>query len=328
MPKSANQKLKLLYLLKILEENTDENHVMSMSQLIEALQKNGISAERKSIYDDVASLQLFGIDVECRRGNGGGYYLASRQFELPELKLLVDSVQASKFLTVKKSRELIKKLEAQCSRYEASQLQRQVFVSNRIKTMNESIYYVVDEIHQAISCNSQISFLYAEWTTAKTLIYRKNGERYVVSPWALIWDDENYYLVAYDAVAGKIKHYRVDKISSIEQSGEKRLGAEEYGTIDTALYSKKLFGMYGGKNSKVKLEFKNELVGVVLDRFGKDVMIKPLNHDYFTIVVDVVVSKQFLGWIYGLGEGVRIISPEDVIEEMKQEAKRILSLYN
>ena len=221
MAKGPNQKLKLLYLYQILLQKTDEEHKMSMDELLAALSRCGVAAERKSIYSDIAALQDFGLDVVMQRGPGGGYYVASRDFELPELKLLVDAIQCSRFITEKKSNELIKKIESLASEPQARALQRQVYVSDRVKTLNESIYYNIDTLHNAISEGVQITFQYFEWvldfSKAQRIQkrYRKDGALYQVSPWALTWDDENYYMVAYDSASDSIRHYRVDKMEHI-----------------------------------------------------------------------------------------------------------------
>ena len=221
MAKSSNQKLKLLYIYDMLRSQSNEEHPVSTKALIEMLEQKGIRAERKSIYDDIEQLAEFGVDViQIRSKVNGGYYLGSREFEVPELKLLVDAVQSSKFITEKKSRELIRKIEALTNKYEAKDLQRQVYVASRVKAENEGIYYNVDTIHKAIQDNVQISFLYLEWNTNKQLVPRKGGQRYVVSPWALIWQDENYYLAAYESEG--IKHFRVDKMGQVELEKSKR----------------------------------------------------------------------------------------------------------
>ena len=240
MPKSINQKLKLLYIIKILSEKTDDEHGITTQNLIAELERFEIQAERKSIYNDIEQLRQFGYDIVADKSkNIGGYYLASRQFELPELKLLVDAVQASKFITIKKSNELIKKIESLVSRYEAKQLQRQVYVSNRVKTENENIYYNVDYIHKAIQNNVKISFQYFEWNIDKEMRFRKDGKRYRINPWALIWRDENYYLVAFDEIDSKVKHYRVDKMLDIEVLKEPRGGRELLEQFQIAEYANK-----------------------------------------------------------------------------------------
>lgn len=210
MAKSSNQKLKLIYLMKILMEYTDEKHSLTMEEIKSKLQLYDISAERKSLYNDIENLRLYGLDIiGTKEDRTYSYYIGNRQFELAELKLLVDCVQSAKFITEKKSNVLIKKIEELASRYEAMQLQRQVFVAGRVKTMNESIYYNVDRIHSAIADNFQITFQYFQWNVDKKMKLRHNGIWYIVSPWSLSWDDENYYLIAYDSVEHIIKHFRV-----------------------------------------------------------------------------------------------------------------------
>ena len=327
MAKSYNQKMKILYLMQAFLERTDEMHVLSMKEILEMLEGNGIRAERKSIYDDIETLRVYGLDIVYRKEPPSGYYLASRSFELPELKLLVDVVQSSKFITERKSAELIKKLEGLTSRYEAQQLQRQVFVANRIKTMNESIYYNVDKIHGAILADVKISFRYFEWTVEKQMHLKRNGEKYCISPWALTWADENYYLIAYDEEAGIVKHYRVDKMLSIELTKEKRVGKEHFTDFNTANFAKKTFGMFGGEEQELRLEFENHLIGVVIDRFGKDAPIRKKDETHFWVRVKVVVSPQFFGWLSGLGIGVKIVTPEAVQQEYRQFLQELLEQY-
>ncbi|MFB0920248.1 MAG: WYL domain-containing protein, partial [Oscillospiraceae bacterium] len=281
MPKSPNQKLKLLYIMRLLLEKSDEKHPMPVSEIISNLESNAISAERKSIYSDIESLRLFGMDIIQQRGANGGYYVASRDFELPELKLLVDSVQSSKFITQKKTLTLINKIEGLASVYEAQLLHRQVYVKNRIKNMNESIYYNVDEIHNGIATDSKISFKYFDYSADKEKVYRHGGAVYCVSPFALTWDDENYYMLGYDSSAGIIKHFRVDKLADITVTDEKRDGRENFENLDLAAYSRTHFGMFTGKDERVELEFSNNLVGAVIDRFGKDISIVPADDGHF-----------------------------------------------
>lgn len=319
MAKSSNQKLKLLYLLKILTEQSDEEHCMSAQALIDALDAYGIRAERKSIYDDIAQLIDFGYDIVLIKAKtGGGYYLAGREFELAELKLLVETVQASRFLTLKKSRELIAKIEKLASGAEAKQLQRQVYVANRIKTANESIYYIVDDIHRAIQNNEQISFQYLEWNLDKELVPRKNGKIYRISPWALTCKDENYYLIAHDEQSNTIKHFRVDKMGHIKVlAGVARQGGELFEKFDIAAYANKTFSMFGGREEIVTLEFENHFIGVVLDRFGKDVPVRKKDKEHFQVRVQVALSGQFYGWLTGLGVGAKITAPEDIVKEYR-----------
>lgn len=328
MAKSSNQKLKLVYLMKILLEKTDETHSITMSEIIDALQAYGIGAERKSLYDDLETLRVYGMDIIGTQEDRKYYYhVGNRQFELAELKLLVDSVQSAKFITEGKSNELIKKIEGLASQYEASQLHRQVFVNGRVKTMNESIYYNVDRIHTAIAENSRIRFRYFQWNVDKEMELRHNGAVYEVSPWALSWDDENYYLIAYDSIQGIIKHFRVDKMLNIESSGEQREGKQMFKSFNMAAYARKTFGMYGGVEEWVRIKCDNSLAGVMIDRFGKDISMTRLNEKQFIATVDVAVSRQFMAWVIGLGDGAEIIGPEPVVDEMRKEIKRLVGQY-
>ncbi len=328
MPKSANQKLKLLYLMDLLLERTDEEHGITMQEILDALQAHGIKAERKSIYDDFESLRIYGLDVLMRKENRSYvYYAPNPRFELAELKLLVDSVQAAKFITAKKSNELIKKIEKLASRYEAGQLQRQVFVAERVKTENESIFYNVDILHAAIGANSKIRFQYFQWNVKKEAELRRDGAYYEVSPWALSWDDEYYYLIAYDSAAGEIRHYRVDKMLKIQTTSEAREGQEAFHAFDPAVYTRKSFGMFGGREENVTLLCQNSFAGVIIDRFGKDVFMMPQPDGWFKTKVKVAVSSHFLSWVMALGEGVKIIGPDQVVQEMQAEITRLQRQY-
>ena len=298
MAKSENQKQKILVLLDLFKSKTDEEHGVTTSDIIDYLAEHGIKAERKTVYADLNTLKEYGYEISKEKKDGNYYYtLLDRDFQLPELKLLVDAVQASKFISAKKSSELIKKIENLASVYQAKQLQRQVFVSNRIKTNYENVYYNVDELNLAINENRKIKFDYYEWNLSKEMVLRKNGHKNDISPWSLAWDDENYYLVAFDGNSGIIKHYRVDKMRKIEILDEARDGREEFEEFDAAKYAKKVFGMFTGDEQRVKIQFANKLIGVVIDRFGQDIMIIPKGVDQFVVNVNVKVSNMFLGWI-------------------------------
>ncbi len=328
MAESGLQKLKILYLRKIFLEKTDETHSISMSEIISSLASYGIRAERKSIYSDMEQLKLYGMDIIGEKeGNSYSYHVGERQFELAELKLLVDSVESAKFMTRKKSDQLIHKIEQLASQYEASQLQRQVYVSGRVKTDNESIYYNVDALHEAIAQNVQISFQYFNWNVRKEQVLRHNGERYVVSPWALSWDDENYYLVAYDSKEDKIKHFRVDKMLRIAMEDRRREGVARFRSFHLGDYAKKTFGMFAGEEETVTIQCVNELAGVMIDRFGQDITMRPVDEGHFQVRVKVAVSRQFLGWIMALGEGARITGPDSVITQVKDEIRRLSLQY-
>ena len=328
MPKGTNQKYKLIYIIKYLLENTDENHKVTMPQILAYLEANEITAERKSIYDDIDAIQELGIDVQKEKvGRNFYYYVVDRDFEMAELKLLVDAIQSSKFITEKKSQELIKKLGTLVSVHEAKQLKRQVYVAGRAKAINENIFYNVDAIHKAIEENKKVRFQYFQWNTKKEMELRKNGDWYEVSPWALMWEDENYYLVAFDRVAGKIKHYRVDKMLKMSSMDSDREGREIFEQSNVSEYTRKNFGMFAGEEETVKLEVHNGLVGVILDRFGTDTMIIPADKEHFRVNVRVSVSNQFFGWIFGLGDGIQILGPENVKMKMKEEIEKIQKFY-
>ncbi len=320
--------MKILYLMRILLEETDKDHILNATELCDRLRSRyDLTCSRKTIYSDVLKLRSFGIDIIQVRGNVSGYYVKERDFSLPELKLLVDAVQSSKFITTKKSESLIKKLERMTSRANASQLQREVFIINRPKSINETIYENVDLIHAAISGNRQIRCQYCEWTVEKKLVPRRDGKIYELSPWSFTWDDENYYLVGYDESSGKIKHYRVDKMKNMELSEKDRSGREEFKDFDLAAFAKRTFGMYGGEERNVTLLCINKLAGVVLDRFGRDIMIVKADEEHFRTHVPVSVSSQFFGWVTGIGPGMQILEPEDVREEYRRYLSNILGSY-
>lgn len=328
MSRASGQKLKLLYLAKILTEETDEAHAISTQELIRRLESLGIHSERKSIYDDISCLQQFGYDIlQLQSRQGGGYYMAGREFELAELKLLVDAVQSSRFITPKKSRELISKLEGLASRHDAGKLRRQVHVVGRVKSENESVYYGIDALHRAIQDNCQITFRYLEWNEEKRLTPRRQGQLYRVSPWALIWREENYYLLAWDESAGMMKHYRVDKMADVEELAKERKGQEPFKELDLAVYADKTFGMFGGREETVQLSFPEGLVGVVLDRFGREISLRRGGDGMLLARVDVAVSDQFYGWLAGLGSRIQIVGPQRVREEYCGRMRDILEGY-
>ncbi|MBQ6439555.1 MAG: WYL domain-containing protein [Mogibacterium sp.] len=326
--KGENQKLKMLYLVQLFSRETDDTHKLTMPEIIAKLATDGVNADRKTLYQDFDELRRFGFDIISEKdGRNYYYYLGSRDFELPELKLLVDSVQSAKFITDKKSGQLIKKLESLVSKYEGSQLHRQVIISGRVKTMNESIYYNVDKIHAAIGEDRQIRFRYFDWNLKKEMEPRYDGKWYKLSPWALMWDDEKYYLVAYDSKHETIIHYRVDKMTQIGILDEKREGHEAFRKFNIAHYTNTLFGMFAGDETKVTIEAENRLVSVFIDRFGKDIIIAPIDNDHFRTTVTVAVSKQFFGWIMGIDGDVRVVAPDSVVRQIKAEIEHQAERY-
>ena len=321
--------LKTFYLMQILLDRSDEEHPLNATALQDILRTEyGVTINRTTVYTEIAKLEDFGLDIVLQEGRTKGYYIGSRQFELAELKLLVDAVQASKFITEKKSKELISKLETLCSKNEAKQLSNQVMIYRRTKTQNETIYYNVDMIHSAIYRGMQITYQYAEWTVRKETELRHGGAFYEVSPLNLIWDDENYYLVGFDEKAGKMRHYRVDKIRNMRILDKPRSRQALDEMIDPVEFSKKTFGMFGGVDETVRFTGMNYLAGVMLDRFGTDIWMRPLDADHFSAVVTVTVSPQFFGWMAAIGKDLEIAGPEHVRKQYEEYLKGILEKYS
>ena len=316
MPKSDNQKLKIFYILDHLQKNSHEDKPVRASELIDMLDRqHNIRCDRKTVYSDIAALMDYGIDIVTKPGKNGGYYIASRNFELPELKLLIDAVQSSRYLTEKKSRELIEKLCNQCNEHDATLMKRNVLVSGRVKSMNETIYYSVDTIQEAISQNRQIRFRYFDWGMDGQRKYREKD--YQASPYGLCQDNENCYLLGHSDRHG-ITSYRVDRMSDIQVTGESRTPCPELTGKALIEHANSLFQMFSGDAVKVKMRFHRELINVVIDRFGKDTMLIPDGDDHFTFTVPVTVSPMFLSWVIGFGKKARIVYPQSVVDRCKQ----------
>ncbi len=330
MAKSENQKLKMIYLMDKFMKDTDEEHGITIKQMIEYLEGNEIGAERKSLYDDIERLKDYGLDINTEKVGRETYYkLLSREFELAELKLLVDSVQSAMFITADTTEQLIKKIEGLTSVYQAKELQRQVHIHNRVKAPNKRVYIYVDNLHKAIHDRKPVEFVYGEFNTNKELVPRHNGKLYYVSPWALIWDDEKYYLVGYDHEAGKDKNFRIDKIMKLDICDDKNDYVGQSPDFDIATYNSKVFGMFGGKHESVKLKVDNGLAGVMIDQFGKDINLIPVKgENAFTVNVDAVISQQFVGWLVGLGDKVEVIGPDHLRDKMRNSLKDILEKYS
>ena len=325
MPKSDNQKLKILYILDYLERNSHESHLVRASELITMLDRqHRISCDRKTVYSDIAALQDYGVDIVSVPGKNGGYYIASRNFELPELKLLIDAVQSSRYLTEKKSRELIEKLCAQCNEQDARLIKRTVLVSGRVKSMNESIYYNVDAIQEAIAQNRQITFRYFDWDLGPTRRYRE--KEYIASPYGLCQDNENCYLLALSERHG-VTSYRVDRITDIRLLEQSRVPCPELTGKALHDHANRLFQMYSGDAVDVKLRFHRSLINVVIDRFGKDTMLIPDGDDHFNFTVKVAVSPMFLSWVIGFGSKAKILYPAEVAAQCKLLCMESMNQY-
>ena len=323
----ADDKLKILYLMKMLLDETDPEHPMNASEIADKMNRryNYTTYNRKTIYSDIERLRTFGLSIGQTKGANFGYFIKDRVFSLAELKLMVDAVQSSKFITKGKSVELIRKLETLTSEHNARFLKREVYIRNRIKSSNDSIYNNVDAIHSAINDNRQIQFQYFEWTVEKTLVPRKSGEFYIISPWALTWDDENYYMVGYDAEAEMIKHYRVDKMKKTRETDKIRQGRELFMNFDLAAFARKTFGMFGGEEKELTLECENQLVGVVIDRFGQDIILVPSGDGHFRTNVTVAVSPHLFGWLAAVGKGIQIAWPEDIRNEYREYLQEVVN---
>ena len=325
MPKSDNQKLKIFYILDYLEAYSNEKNPVRASDLIAMLDRNhNIRCDRKTVYSDIAALQEYGVDIVSLPGKNGGYYIASRNFELPELKLLIDAVQSSRYLTEKKSRELIEKLCSQCNEQDAKLMRRTVLVSDRVKSMNETIYYNVDAIQDAISQNKQIAFRYFDWDFGGKRKYR--DKEYLASPYGLCQDNENCYLLAFSNRYG-ITSYRVDRMTDIQLTEESRIPCPELTGKALHDHANLLFQMYSGDALDVKMRFHRSLLNVVIDRFGKDTMLIPDGEDYFNFTVKVAISPMFLSWIIGFGAKAKILYPQSVADACKELCLESMSQY-
>lgn len=325
MPRKENQKQKIVRLIEIFMSRTDSRNGLSMPEIVSALGEYGISAERKSIYDDFLTLGELGFEVEKLDTRPPRYYISEPIFELAELKLLTDAVQSSKFITEERTKQLISKLKLFAGKNGSRELSRQVFVEGRAKTMNKSVIYAIDTIHSAINDRVMISFTYFDYDREKKQKLRHGGEPYLVSPLALIWDDEKYYLVAHDEKAGGVKNYRVDKMLKVTLTDTPRSEFAD-GRFDTAEYSKKIFGMYGGTEEAVTLLCDEALAGVIVDRFGTEPSFIPID-DGFKVTVRVMVSPTFFGWISGFGGRIEISSPEWVRGEYLNTLRQQISKY-
>ena len=325
MAKSDNQKLKILYILDYLQKNSHRDKPVRANELISMLDSRyGISCERKTIYSDIAALQDYGVDIVALPGKNGGYYIASRNFELPELKLLIDAVLSSRFLTEKKSRELIEKLCRECNEEDSRLLKRNVLVSGRVKSMNESIYYNVDAIQEAITRNRQITFRYYDWDFGGKRKFRER--EYIASPYGLCQDNENCYLLAWTERHG-VTHFRVDRMTGITIKEEKRIPCPDLTGKALTEHANQLFQMFAGESVQVKMRFHRSLMNAVIDRFGKDTMLIPDGDEHFNFTVHVAVSPMFLSWVIGFGSKAKVLYPEAVVQECRKLCMEAMSQY-
>ncbi len=318
----ANPKLKLLYLKQFFEEQTDEDHPASMPQILEYLDSKGIHAERKGIYADISHLEEFGMELRDEdKERYKAYRLLDRAFEPSEIKLILDSVASSKFLSEKKSMDLMTKLEKLVSVHQRQSLKRQIKVTGRVKSMNGSVMYNVDAIHVVIASDKTIKFKYFHYNINKEREFTRKGAFYEVSPWALIYDNNTYYLLAF--VDDNIRTYRVDRMASVSQGEKERQGKEEFESFDLVSFYKATFGMFTGEEQKVEMVFHNRMIDTVIDKFGKEVFLVPVDDEHFKVTTTISVSPQFFAWIFGLGNYAMIVGPEEVVQGMKEMLKKV-----
>lgn len=330
MPKHARQKTRLLSVLALLRQYTDESHSLNVDEILSHLSQNGIEAERKSVYDDLSALSDYGFDIVGSRGKGGGFRLLSTEWQLSEVKTLIDTVQSNRFLTEKKSRVLIDKLKTLTSRYHALALARHVHIHNRAKSDNESVLYFVDTLHEAIRRGKMVGFYYLDYQPDGTKARRHGGKRYEVCPVELTIDDEKYYLVAFGDKGDALRHYRVDKMEQVAILEDRPVPVLTRAPEDFARYSLATFGMFGGKAETVRLRAENRMASVLIDRFDREnCTLIPDGPDHFTLAVRVVISPQFFGWLFGLEGKVSILSPENAAKAYEEMLKKALcSLQN
>lgn len=321
MPKRS---MNNLYIMKVLLDKTNQDFPLTSKGIIDELSFYGITIERKAVYEAVENLKHFDIDIKQSKVKPKGFYIAAREFDIPELKLLLDAVQSSKFMTKKKSIELIDKIKRLTDIHSAEKLQREIHISNRVKSDNEKIYYNIEKIHQAIGEKREIAFQYCSYSMSKRLVTRKGGKYYTYSPIALIWNDEYYYLVVYDDKHNDCIHFRVDKMKNIEVLSEE--AARPDNSLDIGLYAKQIFSMFGGEVENVTLRADNSLIGVFIDKFGKDISIIK-NENTFDVTVKAAVSTSFFGWLFQLSDKVKIIEPACVLEKYLEQIEKTKEVY-
>ena len=328
MGKGGNDKFRLVYLIDIFEKSSDEEHPISIREISKKLDALGVSSSRQTLYKDIEDLKSIGYDIVCVKKEGRyGYYLSGRTFDLAELKLMVDAVQSARFITGVNNGALIDKIGTLTSTYRAGQLKRQVYVADRGGDYGREIYENIDRIHEAIYCKVRIRYKYYEWSADKVKVARHSGNYYTATPIALIWDSENYYLVAYDAEADNIKHFRVDKLGRVYLTNEKADENDKIACLDLAKYSSQVFGMYGGDSELVTLVCENSLAGVVIDKFGQQVTFFKEDEKRFSVRVRVMLSPNFFSWVFMFGGRIEIKSPDNVVKKYVDTLCDILERY-
>lgn len=321
-------KPRILCLLKLMERYTDEEHQLTTSELSELLEKEyGIAVHRITFKRDIESLQAMGYDIVETRSSQNKYFLGSRDFELPELKLLIDAVESSKFITASKSKTLIDKINNLTSVYQKDKLKRNNYVVKNVKPNNEQIYYIVDAINDAINQRKQISFQYYEYTGLKKKVLKNKGEIYKLSPYHLVWNGDYYYVLGYSEKREKVISFRVDRIANTPEILDKECHLKPK-DFDLNEYTKSVFFMFGCKKTRVELRCDNSLMKTIIDRFGEDVTTLAYDMESFKVIVDVEVSPTFYGWLFGFDGKVEILNPKNIKNEYNQMIDRSFKNVN
>ncbi len=345
MAKTFGEKLRILYLRDYLLRFSDEDHPVSMKEILDYLEERNITADRRSIYRDLQVLgrknkqdpkdgddpededipmENYGMNIRKKYNR---YYVQEREFTLQEVKILVDMVQSSNFITQKKTGELIDKITALASIYEAKNLKRTVYVRSRVKAMNESVYENVDRISEAVNKDEVLFFQYFTYNLKKEKELRHGGKMHEVSPFALVWVDQNYYMLGFSHEHGEIRPFRVDRMTRVSSAAGPRLGKREFEKVDITAFTTKVFHMYTGEIRLVTMRFEKYLADTVIDRFGEDIILIPDGDSAFTVSTEVAVSPQFYGWLAGFGKAAELIAPASVREGMAQHVRSMMKLY-
>lgn len=314
--------IRIIELLRFLYQQTDEAHAVTVSEMIEYLKSKGIPSVRQTVYTDLEALDTAGIDIVQIKSTQNRYFIGSRIFEYPELKMLVDAVASSKVISAKKSQALIQKLGQLTSIQQAEQLQRLASLSSRVKPHNEKVYYIIDSIQTAILDQHQISFQYYEYTPEKKKILKHDGYRYILDPYALEWKNDHYYLIGYSHKHKGIAHFRVDRLTSVEPLDSKFQPMPDF---DVAAYTNKMVDMFAAEHAEqVKLLCSNELMRVIIDHYGEDIEISPYDDTHFTVIIEVNPSGTFYGWVFKFMGKIRILSPQSCVDKMQEIARTFL----
>ena len=314
--------IRIIELLRFLYQQTDEAHAVTVSEMIENLKSKGIPSVRQTVYTDLDALDTAGIDIVQIKSTQNRYFIGSRIFEYPELKMLVDAVASSKVISAKKSQALIQKLGQLTSIQQAEQLQRLASLSSRVKPHNEKVYYIIDSIQTAILDQHQISFQYYEYTPEKKKILKHDGYRYILDPYALEWKNDHYYLIGYSHKHKGIAHFRVDRLTSVEPLDSKFQPMPDF---DVAAYTNKMVDMFAAEHAEqVKLLCSNELMRVIIDHYGEDIEISPYDDTHFTVIIEVNPSGTFYGWVFKFMGKIRILSPQSCVDKMQDIARTFI----